>query len=162
MIAAVNGYALGGGLEIALACHLVVAGDDATFGLPEVRVGLAAAAGGLVRLPRALGPALARDMILTGRRLSATEAAAAGIVSRVAPSGKTLEVARDVAAEILAGSPAAVRGSLTTMEKTATIADPIEAIRASTAVLDDLIASKDTLEGITAFVMKRTPNWSGT
>ena len=162
VIAAVNGYALGGGLEIALACHLVVAGDDATFGLPEVRVGLAAAAGGLVRLPRALGPALARDMILTGRRLSATEAAAAGIVSRVAPSGKTLEVARDVAAEILAGSPAAVRGSLTTMEKTATIADPIEAIRASTAVLDDLIASKDTLEGITAFVMKRTPNWSGT
>lgn len=67
-----------------------------------------------------------------------------------------------MAAEILAGSPAAVRGSLTTMEKTATIADPIEAIRASTAVLDDLIASKDTLEGITAFVMKRTPNWSGT
>ncbi|MET9201986.1 acetyl-CoA acetyltransferase [Gordonia sp. NPDC003585] len=161
VIAAVNGFALGGGCEIALACHIIVADEDATFGLPEVRVGLAAAAGGLVRLPRAVGPALARDMILTGRRLSASEAAAAGLVSRIAPSGKVLETARGVAEEILAGSPVSVRASLETMEETSAIADTIAAVGASTTVLDTLISSSDTIEGITAFVMKRPPKWSG-
>ncbi|MDL9935700.1 acetyl-CoA acetyltransferase [Gordonia sp. ABSL1-1] len=161
VIAAVNGFALGGGCEIALACHLVVADEQASFGLPEVRVGLAAAAGGLVRLPRSVPQALARDMILTGRRLSATEAAAAGLVSRIAPRGTVLDLARAVAAEILAGSPVSVRASLETMEHTDAIADELDAIHASTAVLDTLIGARDTLEGITAFVTKRPPEWTG-
>ncbi|MBA5845947.1 acetyl-CoA acetyltransferase [Gordonia amicalis] len=161
VIAAVNGFALGGGCEIAMACHIIVADEEASFGLPEVKVGLAAAAGGLVRLPRMIPPALARDMILTGRRISATEAAAAGLVSRIAPAGKVLETARGVAEEILAASPTSVRASITTMEQSDAITDTVEAVRASTNVLDSLIVSGDTLEGIMAFVMKRTPEWKG-
>ncbi|WP_420871719.1 acetyl-CoA acetyltransferase [Gordonia hongkongensis] len=161
VIAAVNGFALGGGCEIAMACHIVVADEDASFGLPEVKVGLAAAAGGLVRLPRMIPPALARDMILTGRRISAAEAAAAGLVSRIAPAGKVLETARGVAEEILAASPTSVRASIATMEQSDAITDTVDAVHASTSVLDSLVISGDTLEGIMAFVMKRTPNWKG-
>ncbi|WLP92442.1 acetyl-CoA acetyltransferase [Gordonia sp. NB41Y] len=162
VIAAVNGLALGGGLEIALACHIIVADEQASFGLPEVKVGLAAAAGGLVRLPRALGPALARDMILTGRRIDTAEAHRIGLVSRIAEHGRSLEVARAVAAEILAGSPTAVRASLAAMAAAEQIPDPVEAIGATTpAVLNDLLISQDTMEGVLAFVTKRAPNWTG-
>lgn len=161
VIAAVNGFALGGGCEIAMACHIIVADENASFGLPEVKVGLAAAAGGLVRLPRMIPPALARDLILTGRRISASEAAAAGLVSRVAPAGKVMDLAREVAEEILSASPTSVRASIATMEQSDGITDTIEAVRASTNVLDSLIVSGDTLEGIMAFVMKRKPEWKG-
>ena len=161
IIAAVNGFALGGGLEIALACHVVVADETATFGLPEVKVGLVAAAGGLVRLPRVLPPALARDMILTGRRLTAAEALAHGLVSRIAATGDVLSTARAVAAEILAASPAAIRASIATMRRTDATADTVTAVRDSLAVLDDVLVSPDTMEGITAFVQKRAPRWTG-
>lgn len=161
VIAAVNGYALGGGLEIALACHVLVADERATFGLPEVTVGLAALAGGLVRLPEAIGPALARDMILTGRRLDAAEALDAGLISRIAPAGAVMSVARAVADEILAASPTSVRVSLETMAAVGDMPDRIEAVDATMAALDDLLVSKDTVEGITAFVSKRPPHWTG-
>lgn len=161
VIAAVNGFALGGGCEIAMSCHLIVADENAVFGLPEVKVGLIAAAGGLVRLPAAVPGALARDMILTGRRLSAAEALDAGLVSRVAPAGGSLELARTVAAEILAASPTSVRASLEAMETASTITDPIEAIDATGSALDSLLVSADTLEGIMAFVTKREPQWKG-
>ncbi|MDY6808735.1 MAG: acetyl-CoA acetyltransferase [Actinomycetota bacterium] len=161
VIAAVNGFALGGGCEIALACHIVVADERATFGLPEVKVGLAALAGGLVRLPAAVGGAPARDMILTGRRLDAAEALAAGLVSRVAPAGDVMELARTVAGEILAASPTSVRESLRAMETAAAIPDEIEAIESTSAAMDRLLVSKDTIEGITAFVTKRPPRWTG-
>ncbi|MDL9947573.1 acetyl-CoA acetyltransferase [Gordonia sp. ABSL11-1] len=161
VIAAVNGYALGGGCEIAMACHIVVADERATFGLPEVRVGLAAVAGGLVRLPAAVGGALARDMILTGRRIDATEAKAAGLVGRVAPAGEVMALARAVADDILAGSPTSVRESLRAMDAAATIPDEIDAIEETFGALDSLLVSQDTIEGITAFVSKRTPRWTG-
>ncbi len=161
VIAAVNGFALGGGCEIAMACHIVVADERATFGLPEVRVGLAALAGGLVRLPAAVGGALARDMILTGRRLDAAEALAAGLISRIAPPGEVMDLARTVAAEVLAASPTSVRESLRAMDTAAAIPDEIEAIEATSAAMDSLLVSQDTIEGITAFVAKRPPRWTG-
>ena len=161
VIAAVNGFALGGGLEIALACHVIVADESATFGLPEVKVGLVAAAGGLVRLPRMLPPALARDMILTGRRLDANEARSHGLVSRVAARGEVMTAARGVAQEILAASPAAVRASISTMASTDATADTVTAVRDSLAVLDEILVSQDTTEGIMAFVQKRPPQWTG-
>ncbi|OPX13351.1 enoyl-CoA hydratase-related protein, partial [Gordonia sp. i37] len=161
VIAAVNGVALGGGLEIALACHIIVADEKASFGLPEVKVGLAAAAGGLVRLPRAIGPALARDMILTGRRIDTAEAYRIGLVSRIADHGQVLVAARQVAQEILAGSPTSVRASLQAMADAEAIDDPVEAIEATSSVLDSLLISQDTIEGISAFVSKRPPRWTG-
>ncbi len=161
VIAAVNGYALGGGLEIALACHLIVADERASFGLPEVKVGLVAAAGGLVRLPRVLPPALARDMILTGRRLDAQEALSHGLISRIAPHGAVMELAREVAAEILAASPTSVRESIRVMADSTAQPDTVTAVRDSLSVLDRVLVSSDTREGILAFVTKRTPRWTG-
>lgn len=161
VIAAVNGVALGGGLEIALACHVIVADEKASFGLPEVKVGLAAAAGGLVRLPRAISPALARDMILTGRRIDTAEAYRIGLVSRIADHRQVLVAARQVAQEILAGSPTSVRASLQAMADAEAIDDPVEAIEATSSVLDSLLISQDTIEGISAFVTKRPPRWTG-
>ncbi|WP_132991853.1 acetyl-CoA acetyltransferase [Gordonia zhaorongruii] len=161
VIAAVNGFALGGGLEVALACHLIVADEQATFGLPEVRVGLIAAAGGLVRLPRTLPPALARDMILTGRRLDTTEALAHGLVSRIAPHGGVMDAARRAAAEILRGSPSSVRASIAAMSAADAEPDTVSAVRGSLGALDSVLVSQDTHEGIMAFVEKREPRWTG-
>ncbi|GAA1733259.1 acetyl-CoA acetyltransferase [Nonomuraea bangladeshensis] len=109
VIAAVNGFAMGGGFEIALACHLVVADETARFALSEVKVGLVAAAGGLVRLPRALPGKLATEMILTGRRLTAAEALEHGLVNRVTEPGQALAGARELARELLESSPTSVR-----------------------------------------------------
>ncbi|HEX8008160.1 MAG TPA: acetyl-CoA acetyltransferase, partial [Trebonia sp.] len=118
VIAAVNGYAMGGGCEIALACHLVVADATAQFALSEVKVGLIAGAGGLVRLPRTVPPKVATEMILTGRRITAAEALGYGLVNRVTDAGKALDGARALAAEILDGSPTSVRISLRVMAET--------------------------------------------
>lgn len=161
VIAAVNGYALGGGLEIAMACHLVVADENASFGLPEVKVGLAAAAGGLVRLPLAVGPAWAHDMLLTGRRIDAATAAQQGLVSRIAEPGKVMELAREVAGEILAGSPSAVRASVAAIARGRREPDPVKAVVESADVLDDILVSRDLLVGIMAFLTKQTPDWPG-
>ncbi|MBE9373787.1 enoyl-CoA hydratase/isomerase family protein [Saccharopolyspora sp. HNM0983] len=159
VIAAVNGYAMGGGCEIALACPLVVAADTATFALSEVRVGLVAGAGGLVRLPRTVPPKLATEMILTGRGLTAAEARDAGIVNRVVEAGGALDGARDLAAEILRGSPTSVRASLQIMNETAGIADTVEAVEHPSSALDDLMTSEDSIEGVAAFAEKREPHW---
>jgi acetyl-CoA C-acetyltransferase len=159
VIAAVNGFAMGGGCEIALACHLVVADATARFALSEVRVGLVAGAGGLIRLPRTVPPRVATEMILTGRRLSADEALAYGLVNRVVPAGTAVEGARALAAEILEGSPTSVRVSLRIMEETRGIADVVEAVSYPSAALDELMASEDAIEGMTAFAAKRRPRW---
>lgn len=159
VIAAVNGFAVGGGFEIALACHLVVADETAQFALPEVKVGLVAAAGGLVRLPRALPQKLATEMILTGRRLSAAEAASRGLVNRVTEAGGALDGARALAAEILEGSPTSVRVSLQIMNETQGIADTVDAVEHPSDALDELVLSQDMVEGVTAFVEKREPVW---
>ncbi|MPQ96938.1 acetyl-CoA acetyltransferase [Modestobacter sp. I12A-02628] len=159
VIAAVNGFAMGGGCEIALTCHLVVADETAVFALSEVRVGLIAGAGGLVRLPRTVPAKLANEMILTGRRLTADEALAHGLVNRVVPAGTALEGARALARDIIAASPTSVRISLQVMEGTQGIADTIEAVTHPTAAIDDLLLSEDMVEGLTAFAQKRAPQW---
>jgi acetyl-CoA C-acetyltransferase len=161
VIAAVNGYAMGGGLEIALACHLVVADATARFALSEVRVGLIAGAGGLVRLPRTVPPKVATEMILTGRRLTAPEALGYGLVNRVTEAGQALDGARALAAEILDGSPTSVRISLREMAETRGIPDVIDAVTHPSAAFDDLRASDDMIEGLTAFAQKRPPRWLG-
>jgi acetyl-CoA C-acetyltransferase len=159
VIAAVNGYAMGGGCEIALACHLVVADATAQFALSEVKVGLVAGAGGLVRLPRTIPPKVATEMILTGRRITATEALGYGLVNRVTDAGQALDGARALAAEILDGSPTSVRVSLRVMEETRGIPDVIDAVTHPSSAFDDLMASEDALEGLTAFAQKRRPGW---
>ncbi|TWH19625.1 acetyl-CoA acetyltransferase [Prauserella rugosa] len=159
VIAAVNGFAMGGGLEIAMACHLIVADETARFALSEVKVGLIAAAGGLVRLPRTIPPMLANEMILTGKRIDAHEAARHGLVNRVVEAGTAVEGARALAEEILAGSPTSVRASLRFMAETAGIADTVEAVNHPSSVMDHLLVAEDTTEGIMAFAQKRTPQW---
>ena len=159
VIAAVNGFAMGGGCEIALACHLAVADATAQFALSEVRVGLVAGAGGLIRLPRTVPPKVATEMILTGRRLTADEALAYGLVNRVVPAGTALEGARALAAAILEGSPTSVRISLRVMEETRGIPDVVAAVNHPSAAFDELMASEDAIEGMTAFAAKRRPQW---
>ncbi|MGW2572122.1 acetyl-CoA acetyltransferase [Streptomyces sp. NPDC001537] len=159
VIAAVNGFAMGGGCEIALACHLVVADESAQFALSEVKVGLVAGAGGLVRLPRALPRKVATEIILTGRRISAAEALGLGMVNRVSPVGKALEAARDLAADILDGSPTSVRASLRIMSETEAVPDTVGAVDHPSAAIDDLIVSEDMAEGVMAFATKRSPRW---
>ncbi|GAA2848417.1 hypothetical protein GCM10010472_01670 [Pseudonocardia halophobica] len=159
VIAAVNGFAMGGGLEIALACHLIVADTSARFALSEVRVGFVAGAGGLVRLPRTLPRNLATDMILTGRRLTAQEGLHHGLVSRVTEPGAALEGARALAAEILQGSPTSVRVSLEIMGETEGIADTVDAVRHPSDAMDELVFSADAQEGPRAFAEKRAPVW---
>ncbi len=159
VIAAVNGYAMGGGCEIALACHLVVADATAQFALSEVRVGLVAGAGGLIRLPRTVPPKVATEMILTGRRVTAAEALAYGLVNRVVPAGTALDGARALAAEILEGSPTSVRISLQIMAETSVIPDVAEAVGHQGRALDDLMSTQDAAEGPAAFAAKRRPHW---
>jgi acetyl-CoA C-acetyltransferase len=159
VIAAVNGFAMGGGCEIALACHLIVADEAARFALSEVRVGLIAGAGGLIRLPRAVPQKLATEMILTGRRLTAQEALQHGLVNRVVAAGTALDGARALAAEILEGSPTSVRLSLQVMAETQGIPDTIAAVRHPSPALDELMISEDAVEGMTAFAQKRSPRW---
>jgi acetyl-CoA C-acetyltransferase len=159
VIAAVNGYAMGGGCEIALACHLVVADASAQFALSEVKVGLVAGAGGLVRLPRAVPPKVATEMILTGGRITAAQALEYGLVNRVTEAGQALEGARALAAEILDSSPTSVRISLQAMETTCGIPDVIDAVTRSNSAFDDVMASDDAIEGMAAFAQKRLPRW---
>ncbi|KZS52868.1 acetyl-CoA acetyltransferase [Mycobacterium kansasii] len=159
VIAAVNGFAMGGGLETALACHLIVADENAIFALSEVKVGLVAGAGGAVRLPRALPPVLANELLLTGRQMSANEARSHGLVNRVAPAGTAMTVARELAADILAASPTSVRLTLQLVQEAAKEADVFTAINAPSDVIDELLFSEDCFEGMTAFAQKRQPRW---
>ncbi len=160
VIAAVNGHALAGGFELMLACDLAVAAQDALFGLPEVSRGIIAGAGGLVRLPAAMGSKRALEVILTAGRLTAAEAFAAGLVNRVVGRDDVLAAAYELARQIAANAPVAVRESrrvaLTALEAGADAGwDANE--RAWVTVL----ASEDALEGPRAFTEKRPPEWKG-
>ncbi len=159
VIAAVNGAAYGGGFEIALAAHLVVAEEHAAFALSEVKVGLAAIMGGLVRLPRQLPTKLAHELVLTGRPMPAAEAERWGLVNRVVPAGESLTAARELATQIVAVSPTSVRASLRLMEEATAYGDPVDALDAPTSAVDEMLFSNDTIEGITAFALKRDPVW---
>jgi acetyl-CoA C-acetyltransferase len=161
VIAAVNGYALGGGLEICLACDLIVVDEAAQLGLPEVQVGLIAGAGGLVRLPRQIPKKIATEMALTGARIDARRAMELGLVNRVTPAGKALEGARELAATMLACSPTSLKLSLRVMNESDEFPSEIGAIEAPSTAIDELISSDDMHEGIRAFVEKRKPRWVG-
>jgi enoyl-CoA hydratase/carnithine racemase len=160
LIAAVNGFALGGGFELALACDLVIAAEHATFGLPEPRVGLVAAAGGIHRLPRHIPLKIAMGMMLTGRPITAAEGARLGIVNEVTPLAELLPTARRWAATILECSPLSVQ----TTKHCALegLAKPLpEAMRSDVPMLRKLFGSADAKEGPRAFAEKRAPRWTG-
>ncbi|MEV0358651.1 acetyl-CoA acetyltransferase [Nocardia sp. NPDC050697] len=157
VIAAVTGRADGAGLALALGCDLVVADEAASFAVPDPAVGLPPALGLLEALPRLAGPALARDLILTGRRLTAPEAMAAGLIARTAPHGKALDAAREVAADIVARSPVALRAALTYLRDAA--AAPGEPDRHAAALADVVLAAHDPSEGFAAYRQGRQPNW---
>ncbi|MFH6783997.1 MULTISPECIES: enoyl-CoA hydratase-related protein [Methylobacterium] len=159
-IAAVEGPALAGGCEIALACDLIVAGEGAAFGLPEVTRGLVAAAGGLYRLPRALPRAIALELILTGGRLDAARAHALGLVNRLVAAGAARDEAAALATAIAGNAPLAVRESLA-VARLAPDADEAGLRAASAAARARVQASEDYREGPRAFVEKRLPRWTG-
>ena len=158
ILAAVNGVALGGGFEIALACDLIIASDRASFGLPEPRVGLMAGAGGVQRLPRHMPYHAAMAVILAAKRLTAAEALQYGIVNEVVPHQDLLPAAKRWAQQILEASPLAIRASKETVMRQEGI--PLE--RAIDAIFPGTAAmyqSQDLIEGAKAFAEKRKPNW---
>jgi len=159
VIAAVNGFAYGGGLEIALACDIIVADESAKFALPEVKTGLVAAAGGIFRLPQVLPPHIARDMILTGRPMEIEESVKYGLVNYRTDAGKAMDTAREIAAKICAASPTAVSTSLEMMHGSADISDPVLALEKSTHKVIKVLTSEDLQIGLTAFIMKQSPKW---
>jgi enoyl-CoA hydratase len=159
-IAAVNGYALGGGAELALTCDIRIAAENASFGFPEVTVGIMPGAGGTQRLPRVVGTALARELIFTGRRVSAQEAKEIGLVNRVVPQGEALAAAKEMAREIAANAPVAVRHAKAALDA-ALSADPATGIEYEADQFALLFATEDALEGMTAFAERRKPRFRG-
>jgi enoyl-CoA hydratase/carnithine racemase len=163
LIAAVNGVAMGGGFEIALACDIILAADKAVFALPEPKVGLAALAGGLHRLPRQIGLKRAMGMILTARRVSAAEGEALGFVNAVVPAADLMAEARKWAAMICECSPMSIRASKQAVMQgldEPTLAAAITGQGKYPAV-SALFKSEDFVEGPMAFSQKRAPNWKG-
>ena len=158
LIAAVRGYALGGGCELAMSCDLIIAADDARFGQPEIKIGIMPGAGGTQRLTRAIGQARAMDMILTGRPMLASEALAAGLVSRVVPTASVLEDALGVATEIAAMPPGAIRAAKRAVRAAEDL--PLgEGLALERRVFFDLFGTHDQREGMSAFLEKRAAVW---
>lgn len=160
LIAAVEGFALGGGFEIVLACDLVVASDAARFGLPEVKRGLMATCGGTFRAPRALPLNVAKEMLLIGDPLPAERLYNLGVVNRVTPPGEALVAAVGMAERICANGPVAVRATLKAMHHVIE-ADDALGWSGTDEGFATISTSEDMKEGITAFLGKRTPKWTG-
>jgi crotonobetainyl-CoA hydratase len=162
IIAAVNGYALGGGFELAMACDVIVAADTAQFGLPEPRVGLVAGMGGLHRLPQHVPFKVAMGMMLTGRRITAAEGAALGLVNQVVPQAELLDAALAWARQMLECSPVSLRATKQCVLAGLGLAP--EAAMAGdrdSGRLAELYGSADYREGPAAFAQKRAPQWTG-
>ena len=160
IVAAVRGFALGGGCELAMSCDIIVAGDDAQFGQPEIRIGVMPGAGGTQRLTRAVGQGLAMELILTGRTMGAEEARAAGLVTSVVPAADTLAASLELAARIAAMPPIAVRAAKRAVLAAAEL--PLAAgLRAERSAFFGLFATDDQREGMRAFMEKRSPAWTG-
>jgi enoyl-CoA hydratase len=160
IVAAVRGYALGGGCELALACDMIVAADDAVFGQPEVKLGVIPGAGGTQRLTRALGKARAMELILTGRELPAREAEAYGLISRLVPPDRVVPEALKLAAVIASLPPLAVQAAAGAIDLAAELSLSA-GIQAERRAFHELFATDDQKEGMHAFLEKRRPVWRG-
>jgi enoyl-CoA hydratase len=161
VVAAVEGYALAGGFELALACDLVVASEEATFGLPEVTRGLVAGAGGLLRLPRRIPPAIAYELALTGDPLTAEVAHRHGLVNQLVPEGGALDGALALAARITPNGPLALTATKQILDF-ATEHNVEEGWAYQAPLLGPVFTSNDAREGAIAFAEKRAPKWTGT
>ncbi len=160
LIAAVEGYALAGGFELALCCDLVVAASDVRFGIPEVKRGLAAAAGGLMRLPRQLPYRLAMELALTGEFLEAERALSLGLINRLTQAGAALDTAHQLAHAIAANGPLAVRLSKQVVAQSQDWQTG-DMFAKQQELLGAIFTSEDAIEGSRAFAEKRAPNWTG-
>lgn len=160
IIAAVSGFALGGGCELAMLCDMIVAAESARFGQPEILIGVIPGAGGTQRLTRAVGKALAMEMVLTGRQITAREAHAAGLVNRVVPNERCVEAAKELARAVASRPPVAVMlGKDAVLAAFDTTLDAgLEAERRNFFLL---FATEDRNEGMRAFLEKRPPQWKG-
>lgn len=160
LIAALSGYALGGGLELAMCCDIIVASEGTKLGQPEINIGIIPGGGGTQRLPRAVGKYRAAEMILTGGMVSAEEARAMGLVNRVVPPGKHLEEAAKIAAEIATKSPIAVRAAKKAIAASQEMGLS-EGLDSSLKLFYSLFATHDKQEGMSAFLEKRKPEFTG-
>ncbi len=158
-VAAINGHALGGGLELALCCDVRVAVEHARLGLPEVRLGIIPGAGGTQRLPRVVGPARAKELILTGRQVSALESLPSGLVTRVVPSDSLLDAVNDICRELLLAAPLAQAQAKRALR--AADADLATGLAFETAAYERCLNSTDRLEALEAFSEKRPPQFKG-
>ena len=159
-IAAIEGHCLGGGLELALCCDIRIASETAKLGLPEVRLAVIPGSGGTQRLPRVVGATRAKELILTGRRLTAVEAEAIGLVNRVVPAGRAVAVADEIASEIASAGPVAVREAKQLID-TALERDITDGLEAEFEASERIFATEDMVEGARAFFEKRDPVYRG-
>lgn len=160
LIAAVEGVALGGGLELALGCDLIVAAEDATFGLPDVTRGLIAAGGGVIRLPKRVPYHLAMEFLLTGEPVSGARAGRLGLVNRVTEPGEAVAVALGLAERLARNAPLALAAVQSLVRATDGVPEA-DAFAVQREMLGTLTASADAREGVTAFTERRTPRWTG-
>jgi len=159
LIAAVDGYALAGGMELAMACDLIVANSGAKFGIPEAKRGLAAGAGGLIKLPRQIPPRIAMELALTGDFVDAKRAYDLGFVNRLT-DGPAIDAAKELAARVAENGPLALIASKGVVRDSHTWTDEEMWDRQQT-YLEPVFFSKDAKEGALAFAEKRKPNWTG-
>lgn len=160
IIGAVEGYALAGGMELAISCDLLVAADDSKFGIPEVKRGLAAAAGGLVKLPKQIPSRIAMELALTGDFISAHRAYELGLINQVVESGTALTAAKELAAKIAANGPMAVAASKQVVARAGDW-NWDNMMEKQNEIVMPVFSSEDAIEGATAFAEKRAPNWKG-
>jgi enoyl-CoA hydratase/carnithine racemase len=159
-IAAINGAAFGGGTELALACDLRVASPGAELGLPEVKLAIIPGAGGTQRLARLIGPGRAKDLIFSGRRVSATDALSFGLIDRIAPEGRLLETSLEVAASIVANAPLAVSAAKHAIDEGLGL-DLDDALKVERRHYETVLKSEDRLEGLRAFAERRPADFKG-
>jgi enoyl-CoA hydratase/carnithine racemase len=158
VIAAVEGYALGGGCELALCCDLIIASATATFGLPEVGLGLIPGEGGTQLLPRRIGLNRAADLLLTGRRVGPEEALRIGLVDRLVPEGAARTEALELAADIASKSPISLRAAKRALRQGVDV-DLVSGLEIESRAWEEAAFSTDRVEGIEAFNQRRTPRW---
>ena len=164
VIAAVNGYAFGGGFELALAADMIICSDNASFALPEVKLGIVPDSGGILRLPKILPPAVVNELVMTGRRMDAHEALRWGIVNRVVSQEALMDSARELAAQLVASAPLAVAALKEIVHATGelTVEEGYKLMRSGALKhYPAVLHSEDALEGPQAFAEKREPQWTG-